>query len=62
MFTSTHAWERTPWARTTDSPADLPVMIVVADDNSACIVPGSVWALAKQGDRYSCPQAWRFPR
>ena len=61
-FISTPQWEASPWARITDGILPIPVLIVVANDDSACIVTGKVWAVAKQGDRYSCPTAWRLAR
>lgn len=61
-FISTFQWEASPWARITDGILPIPVLIVVAQDNSACIVEGKAWAVAKQGDRYSCPAAWRLAR
>jgi hypothetical protein len=62
MFISTPRWAATPWARIEDAVIELPVLVLIAEDNSACIVDGKLWASAQAGAFYECPGKWRWPR
>ena len=61
-ITSFNVWTSSPWFRITDGPDITPVMLIVNQNNMACIVDGSVWALARQGEFVKCPLGIRYPR
>lgn len=56
------AWRRSPYWRLDDFLVALPVFLAIADDNSACIIPGDVWVIAKRGDFVICAGRWRMRR
>jgi hypothetical protein len=61
-FASRGKWEATPWARIEDAVIDLPVLVLIATDHSACITDGPTWATARVGELYACEAKWRWPR
>lgn len=61
-FISTYDWQRTPWYRIEDMGISLPVLVIIAQDGSACLVEGKDWAIAQAGKRFACPGKWRFAR
>ncbi len=55
------AWVRSPYYRIADLFA-FPIFLAIGDDDTACIIPGDVWALAQRGDFVTCSTSWRMPR
>ena len=55
------AWHRSAYSRADDT-LNLPVYLIVADDNTACIAPPEDWTIAQRGDVYPCPGKWRIAR
>lgn len=60
-FTNVLAWRRSPYYRPDDA-FELPVYLIVADDDTACITPADDWTVANRGDLYPCPGRWRIAR
>ncbi len=61
QFQNVYEWQRSGWSRIADGIMNWPVFVVIADDGSACVVSGDVWAIAKAGDYVTC-KPWRIAR
>lgn len=58
---SNPAWQRSPYWRVNDN-LETPIYLIVADDQTACVVPAEDWTVANRGDFYPCPGQWRIAR
>lgn len=61
QFTSTSAWRVSRYFHIEDD-LGLPIYLIVAQDETACIVPALDWTIAERGDFYPCPRKWRVAR
>jgi len=63
MFVSYGRWERSGYFRADrDAVVNLPVMIAIAQDGSACLIDDKIWALWRERDVVACKTSWRFRR
>lgn len=61
-ITSRAHWQSSGYFRIDDVVIDFPVMIVIADDDTACIIDAMTWASWREGDIVQCKTSWRFRR
>jgi hypothetical protein len=61
QFQTIYEWQRSGWSRIDDGVMSWPVYVAITDDDSACVISASVWALANAGDRLVC-SPWRLRR
>lgn len=59
-FASERAWQRSPYYRMTDF--GWPWYIIIAADNTACVLETHVVFLPMVHDYYACATSWRLPR
>jgi hypothetical protein len=55
-------WEHSGWAVVNDPYFGWPVLLAIATNGSACVIPGPLWAVLKRGDGVACETAWRVRR
>jgi hypothetical protein len=59
-FVSRQQWEQTGYYRSgEDALIELPVLIAVANDRTACIIDGRTWANWRDQQVVLCSSAWR---
>lgn len=58
-FVSYHRWENTGWFRITDSPFEAPFWVLIASDQSACIVDATDFVTTFENTYYACKTGWR---
>lgn len=62
-YVSRWSWQQSPWYRhEQDAATELPILLAIASDETACFVPDQTWALLTRARYLVCPVAWRTAR